>query len=330
MFETGNSQCFSGLFKNIYAMNVTPQHWGLIINPKSGKKKFRIQRKYLFTTLKQNNILFDYRVTRFAGHASDIARYFVENGYQNIMIVGGDGTVSEVINGIFSSNVTDTSALKIALIPRGTGNDWGRFWGLTANYKKSLNVFLQNKTTKIDIGRVEYDIEGLKKSHYFINSVGLGLDAAVVNLTHQLKVVFGSHSILYAVSLLLATFSYKSHHVKISAENFNYTGRMFTMSIANGCYSGGGLKQTPDALPNDGWLDVMMARSPRFIDMLTALISLFRGKILQHPIIESFRTKEMLIQLDKKALMEADGIIVNGYSPFKVRVIPAALQMIIP
>lgn len=59
-------------------MEITPQHWAIIINPKSGKKKFREQRKYLFMTLKHAGILFDYKVTKFAGHAIKIAKYFAE------------------------------------------------------------------------------------------------------------------------------------------------------------------------------------------------------------------------------------------------------------
>jgi len=311
-------------------MEITPQHWAVIINPKSGKKKFRQQRKYLFQKLKHLDIPFDYRVTRFAGHASKIARYFVERQYKNILILGGDGTVSEVINGIFDAEKVSTPELKIALIPRGTGNDWGRFWGLTSNYKKSIEVFLKGKTQTIDIGRVEYDMEGRKEAHYFINSLGLGLDAAVVNLTHRLKEIFGSHSFLYTVSLLLAVFGYRHHRVKIYTDERNISSNMYTMSIANGCYSGGGLKQTPDALPYDGWLDVMMAKRPKLRDIIGALYYLFKGKLLQHRLIESFRTRELLIQTDKKALIEADGIIVNGNSPFNINIIPQAIQMIIP
>lgn len=311
-------------------MEITSQHWAIIINPKSGKKKFRLQRKYLFLVLKHQNIQFDYRVTRFAGHASKIARYFVEKGFKNIMVLGGDGTVSEVINGVFGAKTENTSGLKIALIPRGTGNDWGRFWGLTADYRKSIDVFLKGKTQLIDIGKVEYDMEGEKEARFFINSVGLGLDAAVVSLTHRLKAIFGSHSFMYSVSLLLAVFSYRPHKVKIYSDEKNINDGMFTMNIANGCYSGGGLKQTPNALPYDGLLDVMMAKKPTFFDIIGALAYLFRGKLLEHPLIESFQTKELLVQCDKKALMEADGIIVNGSSPFRVSILPAAIQMIIP
>jgi len=311
-------------------MEITPQHWAIIINPKSGKKKFRQQRKYLFLTLKHAGIEFDYRVTRFAGHAINIAKYFAEKQYKNFLILGGDGTMSEVINGIFSANIENTASLRFALIPRGTGNDWGRFWGLTRDYQKSIDVFLKGKLQLIDIGKVEFELEGEKQAHYFINSVGLGLDAAVVNLTHRLKEIFGSHSFMYTIALLGAVFSYKAHRVRIFSEERNITDSMFTMNVANGCYSGGGMKQNPNALPNDGLLDVMMAKKPTFFDILGALTRIFNGKLLEHPVIESFQTKSLLVQCDKSALLEADGIIVNGSSPFKISIIPNAIQMIVP
>ncbi|MEI8272816.1 MAG: diacylglycerol kinase family protein [Paludibacter sp.] len=311
-------------------MEINSEHWAIIINPKSGKKNFRQQQKYLFLMLKHAGIPFEYRMTKFANHASKIARYFLQKGYRNIMIMGGDGTMSEVINGIFSAEIPDKSSLKIALIPRGTGNDWARFWGLTTDYKKSIEVFFKGKIQPIDIGKVEYDMEGVKESHYFINSIGLGLDAAVVNLTHRLKEIFGSHSFMYTVALLGAVFTYKAHKIRIFSDERNIKDSMFTMNVANGCYSGGGMKQNPNALPYDGLMDVMMAKKPTLWDIITAILRLFNGKLLEHPVIESFQTKNLLVQSDKAALMEADGIIVNGFSPFNISIMPNAIQMIVP
>ena len=310
--------------------NITPQHWAIIINPKSGKKQLNQQRKYLFLTLKNAGIQFDYRLTKFAGHAVKIARLFAEKKYQNFMILGGDGTISEVINGIFSANIEFTASLKIALIPRGTGNDWGRFWGLTRDYNHSLDVFLKGKLQPIDIGKVEYELEGEQQTHYFINSVGLGLDARVVNITHRLKRYVGSHSFLYSIALLFAVFTYRARKVRIRSSNRNIDENMFTMNVANGCYSGGGMKQTPHALPYDGLLDVMMAKRPTFMDILGGLRRLFNGKLLEHPVIESFQTQRLRIQCHKHALLEADVIIVNGTSPYTISIIPNAIQMVVP
>lgn len=309
---------------------ITPQHWAIIINPKSGKKKFRQQLKYLFKTLEHAGIQFDYKLTRFAGHAVKIARLFAEKQYRNFMVLGGDGTMSEVINGIFSANIEHTHSLKIALIPRGTGNDWGRFWGLTRDYNHSIDVFLKGNIQSIDIGKVDYELEGEKQTHYFINSVGLGLDATVVNITHRLKKYVGSHSFLYTIALLCAVFTYRAHKIMIRSRDRNIDDKMFTMNVANGCYSGGGMKQTPHALPYDGLLDVMMAKKPTFFDILGALRLIFNGRLLEHPVIESFQTQSLQVNCHKNALMEADGIIVNGTSPYTISIIPNAIQMIVP
>ncbi|MDR0812220.1 MAG: diacylglycerol kinase family lipid kinase [Paludibacter sp.] len=311
-------------------MEITSQHWGIIINPKSGKKKFRRQRRHLFQILKKRGIPFDYRITQFAGHAIDIARYFVENQYKNILVLGGDGTTSEVVNGIFSSSIENTADITLAIIPRGTGNDWGRFWGLTRKFKKSVEVFLAQQTQAIDIGSVEYSVEDKRRTHFFINSIGFGLDAAVVNLTHKLKETFGSNAFLYTVSLLLSVFSYKYHRAKVSSGDNKFSGSMFTMNIANGCYSGGGLKQNPFALPYDGLLDLMFMRRPKFSEIISGLAYLFCGRMYEHQIVKAFRADEILVQCDKKTLVEADGIIVNGFSPYKIKLLPNAIKMVIP
>jgi diacylglycerol kinase (ATP) len=317
-------------FIPFFTGGVRGSSWAIIINPKAGKKKYRQQRLYLFQTLRKAGITFDYKVTRFAGHAIKIAKMYAEKDYQNFMVLGGDGTMSEVINGIFSANIKDTSNIKIALIPRGTGNDWGRFWGLTNDYKHSIDVFLKGKTQHIDIGKVEYELEGNKETHFFINSVGFGLDATVVNITHRLKEIFGSHSFMYTVSLLRAVFTYKSNKVKLYFDGKSLHENMFTMNVANGCYSGGGMKQTPYALPYDGLLDVMMAKKPTFFDIIGGLRRLFNGKLLEHPIIESFQTQSILVDCHENALMEADGIIVNGDSPYHISIIPNGIKMVVP
>ena len=147
--------------------------WGVIINPQSGKKALRAQRKYLFKKLRENSIPFVYEVTAYAGHAIEIAHRLIDKGIRNLLILGGDGTVSEVINGIFSCSV-DTSEIKIAIVPRGTGNDWARYWGLNRNYKEAIDVFLKGKEQMIDIGKVSYTRNDVVHARYFINSRAAG------------------------------------------------------------------------------------------------------------------------------------------------------------
>lgn len=310
-------------------MEITSESWAIIINPKSGKRKFREQLHYLFLQLKRANILFDHRVTQFAGHATAIAKRQAEKGYTNFVIVGGDGTISETINGLMSSNIDDKSAFSIAIIPKGTGNDWARFWGLSRNYQHSIGVFLQHKKRLIDIGRVDFTYKDKQKTHYFINSVGFGLDAAVVNITQRMKRYIGSHSFLYTIALLKAVFTYRAENVRVETAETTISDKMFTMNVANGCYSGGGMKQNPNAIPYDGLLDTILAKKPTFLDIISALRRLFNGKLLEHPIIESFQAKDITLDCGTNILMEADGIIVNGTSPFRICIIANAIQMVV-
>lgn len=307
-----------------------PEKWAVIINLKSGKKNFRIQIDYLFKTLEKAGIDYEYRITEFAGHAILIARHFAKQNFSNFLVVGGDGTISEVINGIFDTGITHSPKLKIAQIPRGTGNDWARFWGLTRDYRHAIDTFLQGKTRTIDIGKATYVLEGEEKTHFFINSIGFGLDAAVAHNTNRLKRYVGSHAFLYLIALLAAVFKFRPKPAKLQAQEKNIDDVLFTLNIANGCYSGGGMKQNPDAVPWDGLFDLMMARKPSFKDITTALPLVFNGRILEHPVIESFRTKEITLQTQNGHYFEADGIVVHYAPPVKISVVEGAIEMVVP
>ena len=128
---------------------------GIIINPKSGKKAFRAQRLYLWKLLKARREPFIYRVTKYENHAIELARELVEEkACTKILILGGDGTLSEVINGIMRAELTpeQRANIKFGLMPRGTGNDFARHWGLNKDFKRSLDIFFQGYSKPIDVG----------------------------------------------------------------------------------------------------------------------------------------------------------------------------------
>ena len=309
---------------------ITDNHWLVITNPKAGIRKLPKQREFIIHTLNKAGIPFIYKETEYSGHAIEIAKQYTRRGCSNFLVLGGDGSISEVINGIFAANTPDTSGIKLALIPRGTGNDWGRFWKLKKNDKKSMSVFLQNNDQQIDIGKIEYRVDGIPETHYFINSVGFGLDGEVCDLTHSLKKYTGSFSFLYTIALLAAIFRYKSTESEITVNNMKHKLKLFTMNIANGCYSGGGIKQNPSALPYDGVFDMMMVEKPTFSDIITALPLIFNGKLTKHRVIKSLRTEQVDISCKENIMVEADGIIVPNAHSCKVSILKDAIRMIVP
>lgn len=304
---------------------------GIIINPKSGKKAFRRQRYYLFKQLRKLNLDFTFRVTKYANHACELARELVESGIQDILIVGGDGTLSEAINGIMSAKGVDTREVRVGLVPRGTGNDWGRYWGIDKDHKKSIKYYLNGVAQPIDIGKVELSRNGEVHRHYFINSVGFGVDCLTCQMTHVLKYYLGSHRLLYAFALLFAIAKHKSLKMSLKIDGETESGwNLFTMNIGNGCYSGGGIKQNPKADPTDGVFHAMFAEKPTFKQVLKAIPHLFDGKLELLPFIHNIVGKEIELQTPKYLAFEADGIVVEACGPYKVSVIPSALQMIVP
>ena len=303
---------------------------GIIINPKSGKRAFRAQRLYLWKLLKKRHMPFSYRVTRYAGHATELARELVEKGCDEILVLGGDGTLSEVINGIMTAQVPDEQRRRVAfgLMPRGTGNAWGRYWGLDRRFKLSLDRFFSGECRPVDVGCLTFSRNGETHTRYFINSVGFGVDSLCCDKAADLKYYVGSHSLNYFFALLLALHKQKPLPVVISADNTEvFSGKMYTMNIGNGPFSGGGIRQNPQADPQDGIFHVMCARKPAFREVLQAIPRLFDGRLTDLGFIRTFTGAAVSISTRQHLRIEADGIVLDFSGSCVVRCLHHALQM---
>ena len=302
---------------------------GIIINPKSGKRAFRAQRIYLWKLLRKRHMPFAYRVTKFAGHAIELARELVEKGYDEILVLGGDGTLSEVVNGIMCADITpeQRAHIQIGLMPRGTGNDWGRYWNLSRDFKDSLRRFFDGEGHPIDIGCVTYWRNNIEHHRYFINSVGFGVDPLCCKKAETLKYYIGSHHVNYLFGLIAAVIQHKAQHMILTVDGVQAVDDfLFTMNIGNGPFTGGGIRQNPEADPQDGVFNSMFICKPTFAQVCKALPNLFNGKLTELPFVYPLVGKEIEISYRKHILFEADGILMNIIGPCKVTCIHHALQ----
>ena len=160
----------------------------LIINPKAGFNKGQKHWESIKKSLEKIGLKFIFTFSEYAGHSIELARDAVTAGFRKIIAVGGDGTANEVINGIFTQDVVDTSNIQFGIIPVGTGNDWIKSHQIPHNYKKSILLLHAAKTAKHDIGKIHYHTEtGEKKTRYFLNVAGLAYDAFVTKASAKDK-----------------------------------------------------------------------------------------------------------------------------------------------
>ncbi len=303
---------------------------GIIINPKSGKRAFRRQRIYLWKLLRKRREPFVYRVTKYAEHAIELGRELVERGCDEILVLGGDGTLSEVINGIMRADIPEEQRAKISfgIMPRGTGNDWGRFWGLTKDFKKSLDRFFNGEKQPLDVGCITYWRNGIVHHRYFINSVGFGVDSLTCQWATTLKYYIGSHHVNYFFALLAAVCVHKSQKIELIVDGKTIVNDMlFTMNIGNGPFSGGGIKQNPDADPRDGVFHSIFVQTPTFRQVLKAIPRLFDGRLTNLDFVHSFVGKEVEVNTRKHLMFEADGILENIMGPCRITCLHNALSM---
>jgi diacylglycerol kinase (ATP) len=239
-----------------------------------------------------------------------------------------DGTINEVFNGIYTSNIEDKSSVSLALIPYGTGNDWARYWGLYKSKRKMSERFYERNRVKVDIGCITYHVDGEERKRYFLNGMGVGFDAEVCQVTDRMKRIYGGHSWVYTLSLLMAVFKWKPTSMQLIYDDDSIESDVFTIAVGNGCYSGGGLKQVP-ADPTDGIFHTNMIPRPTFKIIITALSYLFRGELWNHPACTMKTTKRFKIKNRQSLLIETDGIMIDGHGPYTAEIIPSALNMIV-
>lgn len=301
--------------------------WQIIVNPNAGRKKGRKDWKLIENILNQNNIQYETIFTEAKFHAIKLAEESVIRGFRKILVVGGDGTMNEVVNGIFGQSEVNTSDITLGIITVGTGNDWGRMFGIPTGYNEAIQVINKNKTYLQDAGVVSYYSGNSRKKRYFVNIAGLGFDAIVVQRSNRQKEKGRSSKMLYFWTLLRSLLDYKDTKTEIIIDGEKVKNDTFSISLGIGKYSGGGMMQTPTAIPNDGLFELTLIKKMRKGEIIMSLKKLYNGTILNHPKVEAYTGKNIRIDSDPLIHVEVDGESL-GHSPIEFDMIPACVKVI--
>ena len=303
------------------------KEWLVIVNPNAGSGRGKKDWDRISALLKKEDLPFKVKFTERKGNAIIFAREGITAGFRKIITVGGDGTLNEVVNGVFLNNVCLTKDISLALIPVGTGNDWGRMFGIPLDYEKAIKIISENKLMLHDVGLVSFFNGTGKKTRYFINIAGLGFESEVVRRTNIQKDKGRSGKLLYLYNLLMSLLSYKNTRAEIVIDGEKIYADVFSINVGNGRYCGGGMRQTPYALPNDGILDVTIINGMGKFEIIRNLKILYDGTILNHPKIDGYKCKNIKVSSDSIIYTEADGESL-GHTPLEFSIIPASINIV--
>jgi len=302
----------------------------IIVNPNAGggkvKKDWPIIEKILKDKIQNYELIF----TEYRHHAIKlVSQKIQESHYRKIISIGGDGTVNEVVNGIFLQKEIPTQGIQLGVVMVGTGNDWGKMFNIPSDYSESISLILKGKIFIQDVGLVNYFVGKEEYTRYFINCAGLGFDALVTETTNKSKDQGNSSTLSYFKSLIGSLIKYKPVDVKVNIDNREILdGKLFTLSLGIGKYTGGGMQQNPDAVADDGLFDLMLVDKIAKTKLVRKIKKLYDGSINDIAEVQSYRINNMTVESDHKLMLEVDGESL-GHAPFTFGIIPESLQVII-
>lgn len=308
-------------------MAIKDERWGIIYNPKAGTRKTQKRWDKIRLYMEERGVLFDYLQSEGYGSVERLARMLANNGYRTIVVVGGDGAINDAVNGIMTSSVERKDEIALGIIPNGMGNDFAKYWGLDEDdYKQAVDWIINRRLRKIDVGRVGYCNESVCSTRYFVNAMYIGLGARMVWISNGTRRFWGMQWLSFLSSMILLLFERKLYRVHLKLNGEHIRGKIMTVCI--GSARGYGL--TPSAVPYNGWLDVSVVYRPQLLQLLSGLVLLLRGRLLNHKTVKPYRTRKVKVLRAMNADVSLDGRILHEECPLEVRIVPEGLTLIIP
>jgi YegS/Rv2252/BmrU family lipid kinase len=302
-----------------------PQAWLAIVNPTSGRARSGAQWPQVAAALADAGIALDTVLTASPGDGRSIARRAVIEGRRRILAVGGDGSVSDVLNGVMLIPRPIDDLVTLAPVPLGTGNDWARALGMPRDPAGIAAAIAAERTILHDAGLIEFepDASGRPQRHWFINIAGAGFDSHVIaHLPTHVDSPFA-----YLRGALAGLASYESTRFRIATDAGTLDERLLLSFVANGQYCGNRMHVAPQARLDDGLLDVIAIREVGLLGALVKLVKLYRGTLRGDRLVWESRTSRLRIETDSPVAVQADGQVV-GNTPVTISVVPRILRAV--
>jgi YegS/Rv2252/BmrU family lipid kinase len=300
----------------------------LIVNPASANGRTGRHFDSIAKAIRAAVGDFEWAFTRRRGDGAVLARQAVSAGSRLVVAVGGDGTASEVVDGIAAVNRPDVA---FGFIPRGTGGDLKRSIG-TPDDTRDAALALRGGERVCDLGRVEFTgHDGLPQVRHFANVAGCGIDGRVVELVDGSSKALGG-AVAFQIGAARALLGWVDQRVRWRLDGGPWREDPITcIAVCNGRYFGGGMMVAPRARMDDGLFDVTVWQGLGIADFLLRRRMLYDGSHLELPNTRTFRAREVEIEPARGArvLLDVDGE-GPGILPARFTILPGALRLKVP
>ncbi len=288
-----------------------------IVNPAAaggrlGREWPRLEQRLGITGL-ESDVVF----TEAPGHASELAYRTVAAGAARVLVAGGDGTVCEAAEGLAASG----GRCELAILPLGTGNDAARTLGIPLDLEAAAGTALNGATRSVDLIRVG--------DRMVLNAIGIGLTADINERAARIKWVRGIA--VYLGTAAVSLFKFRAPRVRIVVDGRIIESTMTILAVHNGPTTGGGFALTPDAVPDDGLLDVTLVPDVPVSGRLKRLIGALRGTLHTMDGSIALQAKSLELHHDEPLAVHFDGNQDRLEGPVtRFEIVPEALKVVVP
>ncbi len=286
----------------------------VIVNSKAGKGRTYQKWPQIEEALNKTGWDIFPVFTNAKGHAGFLAQQAAHDRMDKIIVVGGDGSLNEVINGLGNTDI------ELGLIPTGTGNDFARSLGLSMDPLQAVIQLFSGQVRYIDLGQVN--------EKYFINACGIGIDAEVARHANNSPTFMSGHG-AYLFGILKVLITLKPFPISLDLDGRIINKEVLLVAVGNSRYVGGGIKINPRAELDDGQLDICVVESLSRFQFVSNFPSVYQGKHLNHPKVTSYKAKNIGIYGNINIATHIDGE-QNKHLPLKFSVLSQAIPIIMP
>jgi YegS/Rv2252/BmrU family lipid kinase len=304
----------------------------IICNPAAGEGRAHDRWPRLFDDLNKNGFDFDYQLTNYPRHATEIAKMQLEKGITRLAVFGGDGTLNETIQGLMDGDAAKSNDLNLIYLPAGSSCDFAKKFPGKRTYLERLNA---SQSQAIDLCRVEcQDDDGLPVTHYFINNSSIGVISlanlkfnSVKGISKQIKRLNVDAGAIMAGLGAILEYKGITCSLRMDDEEFDDL-RLTNFTVFKTPYFGGGMYYGVETFQDDGLLNIAIVEAQSRLKLAALIPSLYTGKIFEKDCAYHRTCKELTIDVKEKIIIETDGESI-GYPPAKYSILKRAVNVIV-